>query len=312
MQYVLLRNLFFVTVLPIFVGLAYVVGVWTYAYFAFAVAVTLISIVLDGQRLIILEENPEAFIEGERRERIFNILTNIVSFVAIVFMYSLIPVSLNLREQNKNFFIGTPFIQVFAVLLFLVVSFLIPPAIYAFESTFLYDLRKKRPTWNVPEYVPSQRLRARARFIVVSKIPTIKPNKQSLRKFELLKDGVEIYSDLMKKKLGLVLTDPEHFVLKAKLKFFFTAEKEAKSVKNSLNSLIDLMKNETVQPFEFVKLLREMVNDPSSEDKICEDLSDQNRSLKRWFTRKYGFWELIIAPIVSSVIAGIILYVLLH
>jgi hypothetical protein len=64
------------------------------AYFAFFSAVVLISLVLDGQRLIILEENPEAFIEGERREHNFTILTNIISFITIALMYSLIPIIL--------------------------------------------------------------------------------------------------------------------------------------------------------------------------------------------------------------------------
>ena len=311
-QYVLLRNLFFVTAIPIFAGLGYIFGVIAYAYFVFALVIALISLVLDGQRLKILEDNPEAFIEGERRERIFNTLTNIISYVAVALLYSLIPITLYLREQNKNFSLGTSFFQVLIVSMFLVISFVIPPTMYVFESTYLYNLRRNRPTWHIPEYAPSQRLRAQARFIVVSKIPTIEPSKQSLKKFQLIKDGIEIYDNLMKRKLGLVLTDPDHFVLKAKLKFFFTAEKEATSVKDSLKGLIDLMNKETVAPFEFVKLLREMVNEPISEDKICEDISEQNRSLKRWLTRKYGLLELIITPVVSSVIAGIILYILFH
>jgi len=310
-RYILLKNLFALLALPIIFGLAFIAGIASLVSFVVFVLLLIICLSLDGQRMTILESDPEAFVKGEKVESAFNLLMNGISICAIVFMYSLIPLVIVLRENNKNAFLPSPFLQVFIGLVFLVTSVLIPPSITMFESSYLTnEIRKAHPSWRIPEYFVPRKLRARARFLVTSNISASSPDKLALGKFVSFKEGVEMYNNLLKAKFGIALRDGERFTQAAKLKFFFGGEEGSNCIRKCLTGLVDLMNREEVEPFEFVRILKAMMNEPTTNEEICKEICDEGNLLKKWFSKNRELIEFIVAPVISAIIAGIILYLL--
>ena len=310
-KYILVKNLFYISVLPIAVVLAYVAGIAALAFLILFLVVLAFSFIFDELRVIIAEGDPESFIIGEKRERAFSTYSSIISISTLVYMYSAIPYILIsvYSLHNRNTTLPTSYLGGLIVLFSLMFSALVPAMVNGVETSYFTELiRKNRPKWLIPEYFPSENIRACARFMVVVKLLPSSPRKKIMKRFSLFKEGIEIYNNHIKNKFGISLCEPERFFRYAKLKAFFTDE--ADDIKCSLEALIDLMKSKNEQPFEFIKLLKEMSNEPASNNEICRDIEMDTQPIRKWFVKHHEILTVLIAPLVISVITGIILYAL--
>ena len=89
----------------------------------------------------------------------------------------------------------------------------------------------------VPQYYPSEEVRARTRFIVALQLID-DTRKNKMKDFSLFKEGINIYDDYLKRKVHVELCDPERFFNYANFKIFFTQDKLP--VKKCLEGLIAL------------------------------------------------------------------------
>ena len=62
-------------------------------------------------------------------------------------------------------------------------------------------------------------------------------------------------------------------------------------------------------PFEFVKILNKMVNEPiTSDDDICTEMEIDAQLLKRFFGKYKGIIINLIAPLIVAIVAGVVLH----
>lgn len=308
-KYVFYKDLFFVVYLPFWILIIYASsgnGLVYLLLFLVGIFALGISLFVDSQSIIIAEGDPKAFVLAERHERNFNRYANIISIITIAYAYSAFPIVWFLRNnpQTKNASLPVSFLYPFAALVFVMFSGLIPQMINSFEATIMKQARIARPNWHIPEYFPTERIRASARFTVVSKLLPCSPSRQPLKQFSLFKDGIEIYSEHIKAKYGMVLDDPDRFYKQVKLKAFFTDESD--KIKEGIESLIDLLHNNNEQPFAFVKVLKQMLNEPISNDDVCKDVEIDTRRFKRWLTKHHDLTKDVIGPLIFAIIPIVI------
>lgn len=316
-KYILYRGVFFILYLPFWILLLYASsGSGFVSLFIVVVGIIAlgVSLFVDALRPIIAEGDPEAFILAEKYERNFNRYGNIMSFLTIGYAYSLLPIVLLMRSNPATNSATLP-IEIFypfVALVFVMFSGLIPMMINSIELTVMVQTKRAHPNWHISEYFPHESIRASARFTVVSKLLPCNPRKYLLSEFSLFKEGVEIYNEYIKNRYKMVLNDPDRFYKQIKLKAFFSDESE--KIKPGIDSLIMLMhtSNEQEQPFAFVKTLKQMINEPISNDEICKEFEIDTRLIKRWLTKHHSFLKdfliplcIALVPIIISIIIGL-------
>jgi hypothetical protein len=70
------------------------------------------------------------------------------------------------------------------------------------------------------------------------------------------------------------------------------------------------MKEKDEKPFEFFSLLKEMMNEETSIKEIYKDLDIEPKPFKRWFSRHKELITVFIVPLVISIIAAVISYLI--
>lgn len=309
-RYIFYRGLFFVFYFPLWILIVYAAGnnvfsgVVSLLIFIVGILALGVSLFVDSQRPIIAEGDPEAFILAEKHERNFNRYGNIMSFITIAYAYSLLPITFYLRSNpaTKNATLPISFLYPFAALAFVMFSGLIPMMINSIEMTMMQQMRTARPNWHIPEYFPSENIRASARFTVVSKLFPFTPRRRLLTQFSLFKDGIGIYNEHIKEKYRMLLDDPDRFYKQIKLKAFFSDESD--KIKTGIESLTVLMhnSNEQEQPFAFARALKQMLNEPTTNDEICKEFEIDTRRLKRWLTKHHSLMKDFLTPLMIALI----------
>jgi hypothetical protein len=178
----------------------------------------------------------------------------------------------------------------------------------AIESSWLLRLIviKKRPSiMRFLTFYPSEMIRARTRFLVVSTFLRSGLKKSVIiKKFELFRDGITIYNNHLKADFGIVLRDPERFHRYAK--FVLYSNMKIEEIKSKVDSLAELMKEENEaeneEPLRFIGLLKELVNEPTSINELFEEVDMEPKPIHKWFAKHYESFLAIVIPIVLFII----------
>jgi hypothetical protein len=310
-KYILIKNVFYFTALPIIIGLLFLNPYIAFGYLIIFFLVFLSSFSFDAQRVLIAEGDPRAFIQGEKIESDFAIIIRLLMFVAIGSLYGLVFVALSLNSlsENKDFVFPSNVTLFFAS--FLVFAFLssTPLLINGIESSiFIKNARTRFPQWKIPEYFPSEQKRAWARFFIASNSLTEKLRRKAMKEFSLFREGIEIFDAYLKTKFSIALCEPERFFRYAKFKAFFT--EDSKCVLDCLQVLINLTEKTDLQPCDFVKSLKKLLNEPTSDDDLIDDVEIDNKRIRQVLSKRNEFLTIWVAPLIVTILGGVILYLL--
>ncbi|MFX0199612.1 MAG: hypothetical protein ACFFCW_26110, partial [Candidatus Hodarchaeota archaeon] len=175
------------------------------------------------------------------------------------------------------------------------------------SSTLKIFVKKfvKKKTRHLFDFIPSDAIRARARFSVVSRILSKNPSKDVINsKFPLFWEGITIYNTHIRKEFKFVIRDPKRFYCYAKLSTYYEANNKA--VKSHMDSLVGLMEGKKDQPFEFIRLLKAIVNEPTSSEEVFKEIDVEPKLIRNWFSAHSDSIKVVIAiisPIISIILA---------
>jgi hypothetical protein len=288
-SYTLLKNAFFLLLFP----LAYLLGSIPAIVGSFSTLLFLLMVVysfiifasffLDSKRISVAEKRPADFIRAERVERLVAIL-----FYALPLLWLTLLAVFAYRGRIGIPEEIVPFFQTFLTAFILAwAGLFISLEMSILESSKLVYLVKKklrlRDKRGLLEFYPSENARARARFVVISNFLSSNPDKNAIgSKFRLFYQGVKIYNDHLKDDFGFVLREPKRFYCQAKLAAY--SKDNVGNIRDGLESLTELMKDENTEPFEIMKSLKEMLNEPASFKEVCEDIDADPERIRKWFS----------------------------
>jgi hypothetical protein len=292
-SYNLLKKVFFMLVFP----LVYLIGTvglaveWASGlmYLLYAVLLSLVfaSILFDSARVSVAQKRPADFIKEEKVERFFSI-----SFFTLFPLWMLLLFVFANGEK-----IGVPkeiipSLQTFVLLLVLAWTGLLidtelATTISLLESPWLIRLFKRMGLKGkaIPphRFYPSENIRASARFAVLSQLLANNPDKNVIgEKFPLFYQGIKIYNEHIKDDFGFVLREPKRFYCQARLAAY--SNDNVDNIKKGIESLTELVKDDNREPFEIIKSLKEMLNEPASFKDVCADIDADPHRIRKWLS----------------------------
>jgi hypothetical protein len=308
--YNFLKNVYFILLFPLILLIGTVTAAveWVYWLISLLIAVFFLLsfafLLLDSKRVSVAQKKPADFIKVERMERFFWFLL----FTLYPLWMILLVVFANGERIGITKEMIPPFQTFMLVLILAWTGLLMNAEFNILESSSLMKLIRKRLSlkdkWHLLEFYPSESIRASARFVVLSKFLSGNPDKRAIgRNFWLFYQGIEIYNDHLKDDFGFVLREPKRFYCQAKLAAY--SKDNVDSIKNGLESLTALMKDENVEPFEIIKSLKEMLNEPATFNDVCAEIDADPERIKKWFS-KHSEALIGIGGIILGVIAIII------
>jgi hypothetical protein len=286
-SYTLLRNLFLLFLFPaiyLITQVSVAIGNPDIGWFSLLLFLPIFAFVLlDSKRVLVVEKSPVEFIKAEKVERNFEILfyIQIPLWLIVLVIYA----------NSERIGISKDVLPSFQTLwVFLVLAWtgsLMSTEMSLVESSTFITVFKKRfvpkSKWHLFEFSPSENARARARFVVVSNFLSNNPNNNAIgRKFKLFYQGIKIYNDHLKDDFGFVLREPKRLYCQAKLAAY--SKDNVVNIKNGLESLTELMKDENSEPFEIIKSLKEMLNEQASFKEVCAEIDADPERIKKWFS----------------------------
>jgi hypothetical protein len=100
------------------------------------------------------------------------------------------------------------------------------------------------------------------------------PKRKTIdNKFKLFYQGLKIYNSHLKDDFGFALREPKRLYFQAKLATY--SKDHVGIIRNGLESLTELMKDENRQPFDIIKCVKEMLNEPTSFKDICTEIDTE-------------------------------------
>lgn len=284
--YTFLKNVFFFFLYPL-IYLISLISVYIGWFSVLLFLSILIFPLLDSKRISVVEKSPAKFVKAEKVERFFDIL-----FWILYPLWVMLLVVFTIGERIGIADEIIPSFQTFSLVLVLAwTGLLLNVEISVIESSvtssrFLELMKKKfgpKHKWHLFEFYPSEIIRARARFAVLSDFLSDNPNRKKIgRKFQLFYEGLKIYNHHLEKNFGFILSEPKRFYCQAKLTAY--SKENVDSIKNGLESVIKLMSDEEKEPFEIIKSLKEMLNEPASFKDIRAEIDADPHRMRKWFS----------------------------
>jgi len=280
--YTFLKNVFFFFLCP----LIYLISLISVDIGWFSVLLflpILIFPLLDSKRISVVEKSPTKFVKAEKVERFFDILF----WILYPLWFTLLVVFINGERIGIAEGIMPSFQTFLLVLILAWTGLLLNLEISVIESSKFLKLMKKKfgpkHKWHLFEFYPSEIMRARARFVVVSDFLSDNPNRKAIgRKFPLFYEGLKIYNNHLKMDFGFILSEPKRFYCQAKLTAY--SKENVDNIKNGLESLTELLRDEEKEPFEIIKSLKEMLNEPTSFKDIRAEIDADPKRMRKWFS----------------------------
>lgn len=301
LKYTIIKNLYFVLLFPLmflsrhssFFGILFVIAIFIGI---------LTFLLLDSKRISVALEYPDVLIKTERLENLF-------SNIFYIF-YVMLILSIVLLANSQKLNINTEVMSTVTIsIIFIWMGTLVNFELSWLESSYIMKSFAKKfatkKTHHLFDFIPSDVIRAKARFSVVSRILSKNPSKGVINsKFPLFWEGITIYNTHIRKEFKFVIRDPKRFYFYAKLSTYY--EPNNKAVKTHMDSLVALMEGEKDQPFEFIRLLKAIVNEPTSSEEVFKEIDVEPKLIRNWFSAHSDSTKVVIAiisPIISIILA---------
>jgi hypothetical protein len=237
------------------------------------------------QRISVVNRCPSEFILSEKIERFFELIffASYSLWVALTLVFGF-SANLGIKSGTVTYVL----VQSFSILSILIgTGLLLEIEMNVVENSKLLkqikEVRIPKKWWRLLEFYPSETIRAKTRFVVLTEFLSARHSRKSiLRKFGLFREGIKIYNTHLKDDFGFVLSEPKRFVNKA---IFVSHSQNGEDIRFGLEVLIDAMTDDKEEPLEIIKLLKQMLNEPTSSIDVCADIDTEPNRIRRVASR---------------------------
>ena len=288
--YTFIKNTFFFSY---FALLIYAIGISNeLASLAFVILIiaALIFFPLDSKRGSVACENPKAYLKSEKIEVAVERLFFFFVVLMFVFMISIVTLDrIDLEHWIKPYleFVITPSIILMAGTAIAVEMKLAEIAsenlIHTLSKIGFLGFLRKQSFLQFTEFAVHPTLQTRARFCVVleaicqdSSIRTIN------RRLSLFKKGISIYNNHIREKFDFILHEPNRFYKYAKLAAH--SKDSIEDVRKGLKALIEQMEKKDDDPFEVIRLLKNMMKESTSTKSVFDEIDVEPKPFRKWFS----------------------------
>jgi len=305
--YSYIRTVCFLAYFPIFV----ILTLSFEAVICITLSLTVLFLILDSRKSVVVRKDPEAFVKSEKIERIVDILFYVVTTSFFVFIISILVLDTFGLENWINYFTMPTLWVVFfgGGVIPLVFLNVIGDSILTLMRR-LPDKVRKHLKFFLKLYV-SPMLRVRARLCVVLDVLSENPNKRTIRrKMSLFKESLDIYNSHLTERYDFAIRKPEKFNKYVRLTALSNDKEHINKIKDGLSTLIEFMDKKEEEPYEFVKTIKAMIGEPVNKPiDLYDEIEIEPSSLRKGINAHSGLMKFLIMALLTlgSIIVSIVL-----